>query len=166
MSWRNGSLERRGAGREDGHNADVLLYLLLTLVAAGALAFGALFLRLSHWDARHGGPGSPKPERRLAVVEQSSLDGRRKLVLIRRDDVEHLIMTGGPVDVIVETGIVPRRAVRGGEVVEAPAAVFRRARRARSARPPARPSVGAEVDMRARCARDVRRLFVRLPIVI
>jgi hypothetical protein len=25
--------------------------------------------------------------------------------LIRRDDVEHLLMTGGPVDVVVETGI-------------------------------------------------------------
>jgi len=26
-------------------------------------------------------------------------------VLIRRDGVEHLIMTGGPVDVVIETGI-------------------------------------------------------------
>ena len=26
-------------------------------------------------------------------------------VLIRRDDVEHLLMTGGPVDVVIETGI-------------------------------------------------------------
>ena len=33
------------------------------------------------------------------------MDGRRKLVLVRRDDVEHLIMTGGPVDVLIETGI-------------------------------------------------------------
>lgn len=44
-------------------------------------------------------------ERRLGVVEASNVDGRRKLLLIRRDDVEHLIMTGGPVDVVVETGI-------------------------------------------------------------
>jgi formyltetrahydrofolate deformylase len=29
------------------------------------------------------------------------VDGRRRLVLIRRDDVEHLIMTGGPVDVVI-----------------------------------------------------------------
>jgi hypothetical protein len=46
-----------------------------------------------------------KGERRLAVVDQANIDGRRKLVLIRRDDVEHLIMTGGPVDVVIETGI-------------------------------------------------------------
>ena len=38
-------------------------------------------------------------------MEQASVDSRRKLVLIRRDDVEHLIMTGGPVDVVIETGI-------------------------------------------------------------
>ncbi len=47
----------------------------------------------------------PRPEPRLSVMEQASVDGKRKLVLIRRDDVEHLIMTGGPVDVVIETGI-------------------------------------------------------------
>src|SRR5438477_11048494 len=47
----------------------------------------------------------PRPEPRLSVMEQASVDSRRKLVLIRRDDVEHLIMTGGPVDVVIETGI-------------------------------------------------------------
>jgi len=49
-------------------------------------------------------------EKRLSVIEQASVDGRRKLVLIRRDDVEHLIMTGGPVDVLIESGIGQRRA--------------------------------------------------------
>ena len=51
----------------------------------------------------------PRRERRLEIVEHASLDGRRKLVLIRRDDVEHLLMTGGPVDVVVETGISTAR---------------------------------------------------------
>lgn len=49
-------------------------------------------------------------ERRLGVVEASNVDGRRKLILVRRDNVEHLIMTGGPVDVVVETGIHYPRA--------------------------------------------------------
>jgi flagellar protein FliO/FliZ len=47
----------------------------------------------------------PKPVPRLAVMEQASVDRMRRLVLIRRDDIEHLIMTGGPVDVVIETGI-------------------------------------------------------------
>ena len=44
-------------------------------------------------------------DRRLGVVETASVDGHRKLILIRRDTVEHLIMTGGKVDVLIETGI-------------------------------------------------------------
>jgi hypothetical protein len=52
----------------------------------------------------------PRTTRRLEVVEHANLDNRRKLVLIRRDDVEHLLMTGGPVDVVVETGINPQAA--------------------------------------------------------
>ena len=44
-------------------------------------------------------------EKRVGVVQSTSVDGRRKLVLIRRDDVEHLIMTGGPVDILIESNI-------------------------------------------------------------
>lgn len=50
-------------------------------------------------------------ERRLGVVEASNVDGRRKLILVRRDNVEHLIMTGGPVDVLVESGIHSPRSM-------------------------------------------------------
>ena len=49
------------------------------------------------------------PEPRLSVTEQANVDGRRKLLLIRRDDVEHLIMTGGPVDMVIETNIAAPR---------------------------------------------------------
>ncbi len=57
-----------------------------------------------------------KPEPRLQVVELANMDSRRKLVLIRRDDVEHLIMTGGPVDMVIETGIgEKKRSLRGAE---------------------------------------------------
>jgi flagellar protein FliO/FliZ len=53
----------------------------------------------------------PRPEPRLGIMEHARVDSRRTLVLIRRDDVEHLIMTGGPVDVVIETGIAaPREA--------------------------------------------------------
>jgi len=44
-------------------------------------------------------------DKRLGVVEAASVDGRRKLILLRRDNVEHLIMTGGPVDLLIENGI-------------------------------------------------------------
>lgn len=43
--------------------------------------------------------------RRLQVVEQLQIDARRQLLVIRRDNVEHLVLTGGPQDVVIETGI-------------------------------------------------------------
>jgi flagellar protein FliO/FliZ len=43
---------------------------------------------------------------RLAVIDAATVDGRRRLVLIRRDNVEHLLMIGGPTDLVVEPNIV------------------------------------------------------------
>lgn len=43
---------------------------------------------------------------RLAVIDAAAVDGRRRLVLVRRDNVEHLLMIGGPTDIVVEQNIV------------------------------------------------------------
>jgi flagellar protein FliO/FliZ len=48
---------------------------------------------------------------RLAVIDAAAVDGRRRLVLVRRDNVEHLLMIGGPTDIVVEPNIV--RAASG-----------------------------------------------------
>src|SRR5579864_6074903 len=48
---------------------------------------------------------------RLAVIDSASVDGRRRLILVRRDNVEHLLMIGGPTDIVVEPNIV--RAMSG-----------------------------------------------------
>jgi hypothetical protein len=56
---------------------------------------------------------------RLAVIDAATVDGRRRLVLIRRDNIEHLLMIGGPSDVVVESNIV--RAVGAREVAREPA---------------------------------------------
>jgi len=85
---------------------NILIYLVLFLGLAGAMVAGYLFLTGSLGT---GGIGAslfgPRAERRLDVVEQASVDARRRLILVRRDEVEHLIMIGGPVDVVIETGI-------------------------------------------------------------
>jgi hypothetical protein len=105
----------------------LIFLLLLVGVAAGGLAWfsystgtpvASIFFR-------------PRPERRLEVVEQASLDSRRKLVIVRRDNVEHLIMTGGPVDVVIETGIgatAPRPRLATSEGAEATPVYSRPAR--------------------------------------
>jgi hypothetical protein len=42
---------------------------------------------------------------RLAVMDATPVDAHRRLVLVRRDDVEHLILIGGPTDLVVEQNI-------------------------------------------------------------
>lgn len=96
--------------------ADILLYVfgfaLLALVVVGGIWVLRSYLDGASPRAAIFGP---RPDRRLAVVEQASVDGRRRLVIVRRDDVEHLIMTGGPVDVVIETGINLGRGRASGE---------------------------------------------------
>ena len=58
---------------------------------------------------------------RLAVIDAASVDGRRRLVLIRRDNIEHLLMIGGPTDVVIEPNIVragAREPARGAMPAE------------------------------------------------
>lgn len=57
---------------------------------------------------------------RLAVIDAAAVDGRRRLVLVRRDNVEHLLMIGGPTDIVVEPNIV--RAAPSRELPQRPSA--------------------------------------------
>ncbi|MGH6830983.1 MAG: hypothetical protein ACREDG_07500, partial [Methylocella sp.] len=43
---------------------------------------------------------------RLGTVDAFDLDRQRQLVIIRRDNVEHLLMIGGPNDVVIESDII------------------------------------------------------------
>jgi hypothetical protein len=59
--------------------------------------------------AASGGAGFTRPrDKRLGVIEVATVDQKRKLLLLRRDDVEHLVMIGGPIDMLIETGIKGR----------------------------------------------------------
>lgn len=43
--------------------------------------------------------------RRLSIVDTARIDNKRQVMIIRRDDVEYVIMTGGPTDLVIESGI-------------------------------------------------------------
>jgi len=58
---------------------------------------------------------------RLAVIDAAAVDGRRRLVLVRRDNIEHLLMIGGPTDIVVEPNIV--RATPGRDQMSSRPAV-------------------------------------------
>jgi flagellar protein FliO/FliZ len=78
----------------------VITVFVTILAAAGACFY--FFTRGRGGDL----PGFFTPRmRRLGFIERAYLDGGRKLLLVRRDDVEHLILIGGPIDLVVETGI-------------------------------------------------------------
>src|SRR5580692_1401429 len=60
---------------------------------------------------------------RLAVIDYASVDARRRLILVRRDNVEHLLMIGGPTDVVVEANIVRAVAAPRDVAIARPAAM-------------------------------------------
>jgi len=75
-----------------------------------ALVFVLALIGVLTWLARRfgvGGGGVARTARgkRLRIVEATPIDGRRKLVLLRRDDVEHLVVLGPNAETVVETGI-------------------------------------------------------------
>lgn len=71
------------------------------------LAVIVLLLGFAWVSRRFGLAGRimPGTRRRLAVVEALALDNRRKLLLLRRDRVEHLVLLGPDNAIVVERGI-------------------------------------------------------------
>lgn len=57
---------------------------------------------------------SGKGPRRLSVSETVMLDGKRRMVLVRRDNKEHLLLLGMQNDVVIESNI------EAGEVTDFP----------------------------------------------
>ena len=47
---------------------------------------------------------------RLGVIDAVDVDRQRQLVIVRRDNIEHLLMIGGPNDVVIESGIIRAEA--------------------------------------------------------
>ena len=107
---------------------DALFGTAMPLAARFFIAFLVVLalIGLTAWLVRRFGAnrlGSAARGRqpRLAVIDAATVDGRRRLVLIRRDNTEHLLMIGGPTDVVVETNIV--RAAAATTTAREPARV-------------------------------------------
>ena len=98
-----------------------------------ALVFVLALIGVLAWVARrYGFGGRPGPrnhrDRRLEIVETRVIDGKRRLVLLRRDHVEHLVLMGPTSEIVIEQGIAGQTefsAERGpaGEGVDAAAAL-------------------------------------------
>ncbi len=80
--------------------AQAVLALIFVLGLIGAIAV----------LARKLGLGVPSPtlrtkNKRVTVVEVTVVDSKRRLVLVRRDDQEHLILLGANSEQVVESNI-------------------------------------------------------------
>ncbi|RCW28532.1 flagellar biosynthesis protein FliO [Ciceribacter lividus] len=85
------------------------------LVAALGVSLALLCLFIVLWLLRKRAPspfvrGGRNRQPRLQVLDAAAVDARRRLVLVRRDNVEHLVMIGGPTDIVIESGIGDERA--------------------------------------------------------
>lgn len=88
----------------------------LRSVAALVLVLG-MILGVLWLLRRFGVPGMVPPRntvRRLALVETIALDSRRRLVLVRRDGREHLLLLGSTGDLLVEGNIETAQDDLGG----------------------------------------------------
>jgi hypothetical protein len=128
----------------------------------GVIALVALLILFWLFKKVFGGM-SARPARgrqpRLSVTDVAAVDEKRRLILVRRDNVEHLLMIGGPGDIVVETNIghytnsEPARDRLARTSQDIPPAPTERAERAEpriepvpSRNPEAKPGVVRETD--------------------
>jgi hypothetical protein len=71
----------------------VLVVLLVIIKLIRSMTFGTFVA------------GGRNRKNRLAVMDATAVDSHRRLVLVRRDDTEHLLLIGGATDIVVESDI-------------------------------------------------------------
>jgi flagellar protein FliO/FliZ len=94
---------------------DLARYVGALLLVLALVGFAALAAR------RYGLPGfvHGTAQRRLAVVESLMLGPRHKLVLLRRDGAEHLVLIGPDGASVVESGFARETPARAASAAEA-----------------------------------------------
>ncbi|WP_375462615.1 hypothetical protein [uncultured Methylobacterium sp.] len=76
-----------------------VIFAVLTVIVLAVRRLGGGGLA----QAGRGGQRGRQP--RLGIVDVYELDRQRQLILLRRDNVEHLLLVGGPNDVVIERHI-------------------------------------------------------------
>jgi flagellar protein FliO/FliZ len=90
-----------------------LRFILALLLVLGLLAVAAWLLRRSGYGVKLA------RSRRLAAIETLTLGPRHRLMLIRRDGVEHLLLLGPHNDTVVERNIQPHDLLARGAAIPA-----------------------------------------------
>src|SRR6476659_7360753 len=83
-----------------------------TYLLAGAAALVVLIILLLIFRTFQGGMGGRRGVR-LGISEFYEIDKTRRLILVRRDNVEHLVLICGSQDLVIEPGIGSRGSEPG-----------------------------------------------------
>ena len=81
-----------------------LLAPYMNYIVTAAIALAVLLVGLLVYKALSG-PVMGRKGQRLGISEYHEIDKTRRLVLVRRDETEHLILIGGAQDLVIENGI-------------------------------------------------------------
>lgn len=115
--------------------AFAIIFVLLTL-------FALVLRRLTGTGPTLSGSESNRTRQpRLGIVDIYELDRQRRLILLRRDNSEHLLLIGGPNDVVVETNITRVQGTRITPIPSEHPERFDTIERSQESAPPPRPVI-------------------------
>ena len=63
---------------------------------------GGFALLAKKFGMGNRGPMRRNKGNRLSIIESMALDAKRRVVLVRRDDKEHLLLLGGATEMVIE----------------------------------------------------------------
>ena len=86
---------------------DYLKYALALVFVLSLIGIVAVIARRAGFGLSTSIHG--KRQRRLGIVESLNIDGKRKLVLVSRDNTEHLILLGADSDLLIEGAVTPQQ---------------------------------------------------------
>jgi flagellar biogenesis protein FliO len=96
MDWLNNLI--------NGENGSAINLVLITLALAVLLIVVVWIFRKMTGTAARRAMRSRVP--RLSITDSTTVDEKRYLVMVRRDNIEHLLLIGGANDLVVESNIV------------------------------------------------------------
>lgn len=82
---------------------DYVRFLLALVFVLGLIGFCAWLGKRAGLTPRAAKRGNT--DNRLSLLEVRPIDAKRKLILIRRDERQHLLMIGGDNDLVIECNI-------------------------------------------------------------
>ncbi|RED52470.1 FliO/MopB family protein [Aestuariispira insulae] len=98
--------------------ADYFRFLLALILVIGLIGICAVILR--KYGLRLAGPQARGGKRRLSVEEILPVDARHRLVLVRQDDQEHLILIGAGNSQLIHSGIKVAQSQESDDPAEKP----------------------------------------------